>query len=220
LLVRSHSSYDTACHHQRGSELILKQENIMVRTAALITGASTGIGAAYAERLAQRGHDLILVARDASKLHQVASGIGEMTGVAIDVLPADLTSDSDRAFVERRLCEDLRILILVNNAGASSNTTILKADPDRLEGLIDLNVVALTRLSVAIAPSSRPVNPTKPCPLFKGRQHIHLSIRTGGDGRRQCRNTSQPTRARGATMPRVNDAMREIMMGHPTARHG
>jgi short-subunit dehydrogenase len=123
----------------------------MVRTTALITGASTGIGAAYAERMAQRGNDLILVARDAMRLHQVASGIGNMTGVAIDILPADLTSDSDRALVERRLREDPGISILVNNAGVSSDTTILNAEPDRLEDLIDLNVVALTRLSVATA---------------------------------------------------------------------
>ncbi|MBO1908490.1 SDR family oxidoreductase [Microvirga sp. 3-52] len=124
----------------------------MVRTPALITGASTGIGAAYAERLAQRGHDLILVARDAMKLKQVASSIGEMTGVAIDIIPADLTSDVDRAMVEERLREDPGISILVNNAGVSSNTTILNADPDRLEDLINLNMVALTRLSVAVTP--------------------------------------------------------------------
>ena len=78
----------------------------MVRTTALITGGSTGIGGAYAERLAQRGHDLILVARDAMKLQQVASRIGEMTGVAIDIMPADLTSEVDRAMVEERLRED------------------------------------------------------------------------------------------------------------------
>jgi len=124
----------------------------MVRTTALITGASTGIGAAYAERLARRGHDLILVARDAMRLEQVAFRIGEATGVAVDVMPADLTSDADLAMVEERLREGAGISILVNNAGASSNTTILNADPDRLESLIDLNVVALTRLSVAIAP--------------------------------------------------------------------
>src|SRR3712207_788551 len=124
----------------------------MVRTTALITGASTGIGAAYAERLAQRGHDLILVARDAMKLEKVAASIGEMTGVAIEIMPADLTSDADRAMVEERLREDPGISIVVNNAGASSNTMILNADPDRLENLIDLNVVALTRLSVAIGP--------------------------------------------------------------------
>jgi short-subunit dehydrogenase len=97
----------------------------MVRTTALITGASTGIGAAYAEQLAQRGHNLILVARDAMRLEHVAARIGEMTGVAIDVLPADLTSDPDRALLERRLREEPEISILVNNAGASSKTPTL-----------------------------------------------------------------------------------------------
>lgn len=85
------------------------------------------------------------------RLEHVAARIGEMTGAAIDVLPTDLTSDTDRALVERRLREDPGISILVNNAGASNNTTILNADPDRLENLIDLNVVALIRLSVATA---------------------------------------------------------------------
>ena len=124
----------------------------MAQTTALITGASTGIGAAYAERLAQRGHDLILVARDPIKLDEVAARIRNITGVAIETLHADLTADAERASVEERLRKDPGISILVNNVGASSNTTILNADPDRLENLIDLNVVALTRLSVAIGP--------------------------------------------------------------------
>ena len=132
----AHAAPETLIAITEGAQgLFYNQEHNMVRTTAPITGASTRIGAAYAERLAQREHDLILVAWDAMKLQQVAFRIGEMTGVAIDIIPADLTSDVDRAMVEERLREDSGISILVNNAGVSSNTTILNADPDRLEDL-------------------------------------------------------------------------------------
>ena len=123
----------------------------MVHTTALITGASTGIGAAYAERLAQRGHDLVLVARDRTRLEEVSARIRQQMDVTIDVQVADLTVEADLALVEKRLREDPAISILVKNAGISSNAEILAAEPDRLQQLIDLNVVALTRLSVVAA---------------------------------------------------------------------
>src|SRR5262245_38058311 len=74
--------------------------------AALIHGASSGIGATYADRLARRGHDLVLVARDRDRLAALAQRLRAETGVAIDVLPADLTEAADLARVEARLNDD------------------------------------------------------------------------------------------------------------------
>src|SRR5689334_16628589 len=83
------------------------------KPAVLITGASTGIGATYADRFAKRGHDLVLVARDAAKLKEVADRLAQETGVKVDVLKADLTDAADLAKVETRLKDDARIGILV-----------------------------------------------------------------------------------------------------------
>ena len=118
---------------------------------ALITGASSGIGATYAERLARRGHDLLLVARDRARLDALAARLRADTGVAVEVLPADLTQRSELAAVERRLREDARITMLVNNAGIAVAGSLVGADPDRLEAMIQLNVVAPTRLAAAVA---------------------------------------------------------------------
>jgi len=119
---------------------------------ALITGASTGIGAVYADRLAKRGHDLILVARDKQRLEALAEKLRAATGRKVEVLPADLTSPADLRRVEERLRNDAAITTLVNNAGMAVDGTLDVADPDKLETLINLNVTALTRLTVAITP--------------------------------------------------------------------
>ena len=119
---------------------------------ALITGASAGIGATYAERLARRGHDLLLVARDRARLEALAARLRADTGVSVEVLPADLTQRADLARVEQRLREDARITMLVNNAGIAVAGSLVDADPDRLEAMIQLNVVAPTRLAAAVAP--------------------------------------------------------------------
>lgn len=83
---------------------------------ALITGASAGIGAVYADRLARRGYDLVLVARDEAKLNALASRLRNETGVTVEVLPADLSEAGDTRKVEARLQAD-DITMLVNNAG-------------------------------------------------------------------------------------------------------
>jgi hypothetical protein len=119
---------------------------------ALITGASTGIGSVYADRLAKRGHDLILVARDKQRLDALAGRLRAETGRKIEVLPADLTAPADLRRVEERLRGDSAITTLVNNAGMAVNGTLDTVDADKLETLIDLNVTALTRLAVAITP--------------------------------------------------------------------
>lgn len=119
---------------------------------ALITGASSGIGATYAERLARRGYDLILVARNKDKLEASARALGARTGVRIHVLSADLTVDVDVKRVEEVLRGDTGINFLVNNAGAATLGAFANADIGRLESEIQLNVVAPTRLARAVLP--------------------------------------------------------------------
>ena len=119
---------------------------------ALVTGASSGIGATYAERLARRGYDLLLVARDLARLESMASRLAEQYGVEVQVLKADLTRKADLLVVEDRLRSDGAISLLVNNAGIATNGKLADADLDQAERLIQLNVVALTRLaSIAAA---------------------------------------------------------------------
>ena len=79
--------------------------------AAPITGASTGIGAVYADRLARRGHDLVLVARDVARMHSLAERLRVETGVTVDVLTADLTAADDLKRVEARLRDDAHIAL-------------------------------------------------------------------------------------------------------------
>ncbi|WP_349998452.1 SDR family oxidoreductase [Stenotrophomonas lacuserhaii] len=118
----------------------------------LITGASSGIGNVYAERFARRGHDLVLVARDKGRLNALAERLRDATGVAIDILPADLTQRSDLAIVESRLRDDARIGILVNNAGIAQSGGFTEQSADSIEQLLTLNTIALTRLAAAVAP--------------------------------------------------------------------
>lgn len=118
----------------------------------LITGASSGIGTVYAERFARRGHDLVLVARDRGRLDALAERLRHDTGVAVDVLPADLTQRSDLATVEARLRDDARVGILVNNAGIAQSGSFTEQSADSIEQLVALNTLALTRLAAAIAP--------------------------------------------------------------------
>ncbi|KAB7632306.1 SDR family NAD(P)-dependent oxidoreductase [Stenotrophomonas rhizophila] len=120
--------------------------------AVLITGASSGIGTVYAERFARRGHDLVLVARDTARLDTLAARLRHDTGVAIDVLPADLTQRADLAAVETRLRDDTRIGILINNAGIAQSGGFTEQSADSIEQLITLNTLALTRLAAAVAP--------------------------------------------------------------------
>ena len=118
---------------------------------ALITGASTGIGAVYADRLAKRGYDLILVARSQEKLSEVAKRLNS-TGRSIDTIVADLTKKEDVQRIARRLISDSTITALVNNAGLGSAGRLLDSNIDDLESMIDLNVTALTRLALAALP--------------------------------------------------------------------
>lgn len=120
--------------------------------AALITGASTGIGAVYADRFARRGHDLVLVARDGARMEALADRLRRDYGRAVDVLPADLTNPADLARVEARLRDDGRIGALVNNAGAAAAGGFLDQSADDVGRLIALNTTAVARLASAVAP--------------------------------------------------------------------
>lgn len=120
--------------------------------AALVTGASSGIGAIYADQLARRGHDLVLVARDRDRMEALAARLRAETGVGIDVLPVDLTEPGDLARVEARLRKDERIGVLVNNAGAVAPGGFAEPDLDVQDRLIRLNITAVTRLAGAVIP--------------------------------------------------------------------
>jgi len=119
---------------------------------ALVTGASSGIGAVYADRLARRGHDLVLVARQGDRLRALADRIATDTGRRVDVLVADLGDRDALARVEARLRDDEDISLLVNNAGVGTHAPLLESDVDRMTAMIDLNVTALTRLAYAAVP--------------------------------------------------------------------
>jgi uncharacterized protein len=132
--------------------VIYSTEIVMKDRTALVTGASSGIGAVYADRLARRGHDLVLVARDKAKLEALAARVKSEHGIAAEVLPADLTNAADRGKVEARLKEDSRIGVLINNAGTTVPGGFGDADLEAWEKLINLNVTAVTRLAAAVAP--------------------------------------------------------------------
>jgi short-subunit dehydrogenase len=119
---------------------------------ALITGASTGIGAIYADRLARRGYDLVLVARNGKRLEELASRISATTRRSVEVVVADLNDKADLARVEANLRADSGITLLVNNAGIGAITPLLETNVDKIEELIRLNIIALTRLTYAAVP--------------------------------------------------------------------
>lgn len=118
----------------------------------LITGASSGIGATYADRFAQRGHPLVLVARNAARLQELAARLSRHHHVKVDVLVADLTAADERAAVEQRLRDDERIGMLVNNAGMSGGAVLAEASAEVVQGMLELNVVAPSRLVAALLP--------------------------------------------------------------------
>jgi short-subunit dehydrogenase len=119
---------------------------------ALVTGASSGIGAVYAHRLAKQGYDLIIVARNGERLKALASGLTEETGRAVETVVADLGNTADLARVEGVLKQDRSITLLVNNAGVGGTAPLLAADVDKMQKMIELNVTALMRLTYAAVP--------------------------------------------------------------------
>jgi hypothetical protein len=119
---------------------------------ALITGASAGIGAVYADRLAKRGYDLILVARNRSRLGALARRLKDETGRSVETIAADLNDKVDLARIETTLRTDAGITLLVNNAGVGATAPLLDSDVEKMDEMVRLNVGALTRLTYAAAP--------------------------------------------------------------------
>ncbi|KDD69723.1 SDR family NAD(P)-dependent oxidoreductase [Pseudomonas mandelii] len=127
--------------------------SVQSQGTALVTGASSGIGAIYAERLAARGFDLLLVARDQERLEAAASKLRAEHGVQVEVLKADLTQKDDVLKLEQRLRSDSSISLLLNNAGIAADGLLANADLDQMERLIQLNVTTVTHLASAAAAS-------------------------------------------------------------------
>jgi uncharacterized protein len=119
---------------------------------AVITGASNGIGAVYADRLARRGYNLILVARDRQRLEELAARLAKETGREVKAVIADLKNKTDLSALEVLLRTDPRISMLVNNAGVGAVAPLLNSDIDKMEDMIALNVTAVMRLTYAAVP--------------------------------------------------------------------
>ena len=122
------------------------------RPLALITGASSGLGACYAKRLAAQGYDLALVARRKQKLDELAAELRSGNGVTVDTLGADLTKDSDRQSVEQYIAGSDSLALLVNNAGFGTIGRFHEADVERQDQMYRLHVLATARLTHAALP--------------------------------------------------------------------
>jgi short-subunit dehydrogenase len=122
------------------------------KKTAVVTGASSGIGAVYADRLAARGYDLILVARRADRLAALSSKLSETHGAKVQVLVADLEKDADIASVEAVLANDASVHVLVNNAGFARLRPLAQSSLNDSSSQVALNITSLTRLTHAVLP--------------------------------------------------------------------
>jgi short-subunit dehydrogenase len=127
--------------------------NTNSKGTAVITGASGGIGAVYADRFAKRGYDLFLIARDGKRLGEVANKLYEKYGVSVETLIVDLTDKPELLKLEAQLQADKKVSVLVNNAGFGGTKSLVDSSVDELENMITLNVTALTRLTAAVLPN-------------------------------------------------------------------
>jgi short-subunit dehydrogenase len=122
------------------------------RPLAVVTGASAGIGKVFCEKLAGRGYDLIVVARDGNRLESLRQELEQRHGIAVEVFPADLTIDTDVSLLAERLTRSPQLALLVNNAGFGSRGTLVDASPSQQEAMLRLHIMAPMRLAQAALP--------------------------------------------------------------------
>jgi short-subunit dehydrogenase len=145
-----------ACWSKNGNEPGTERNTKMKQHSkglAVVTGASSGIGAVYAGRLARRGYDLLLVARNQLRMADLAKKLVSETGSNVDILAADRTDSDDVVRLEQFFREDSRVTLLVNNAGVAATAPLLKSDVAAMSRMLALNVEAVTRLTYAAAPA-------------------------------------------------------------------
>ena len=122
------------------------------RPVAVVTGASAGIGKEFCERLAARGYDLIMVARDGNRLESMRADLEHRHGIVADVFPADLTVDDDVSRLAGLVAGVPRLAMLVNNAGFGTQGALADASPARQEAMLRLHTLAPMRLTQAALP--------------------------------------------------------------------
>jgi short-subunit dehydrogenase len=122
------------------------------RPLAIVTGASAGIGRVFCERLASRGYDLVVVARDGNRLEALKRELEDRYQVEVEVFPADLTIDTDVSMLIARITQSPRLRLLVNNAGFGTRGPMISTSPARQEAMLRLHTVAPMRLSQAALP--------------------------------------------------------------------
>jgi short-subunit dehydrogenase len=123
------------------------------RPLAVITGGTAGIGRIFAERLAARSLDLLLVARDAKRLEAVKRELEERYRITVEVFPADLTIDTDVSLLVARITQSPQLALLINNAGFGTRGPLLSTSPARQEAMLRLHTMAPMRLSQAALPN-------------------------------------------------------------------
>ncbi len=126
---------------------------VISKGTAVVTGASTGVGACYAEQLADRGYDVIMISRNRARMNTLASQLTDKTGRSFEVIQADLSLQADVQNVESLLRTDSSITMLVNNAGIGATALTANADAHQISQVIAVNLAALTRFTVAVAPA-------------------------------------------------------------------